>query len=76
MLTGSLRFRGDFPVVGDYVEITENPYGDSLIREICPRRSVFWRPDRGGHEDAFVKNLGSPIPRTPATAARRRASTP
>ena len=31
MLTGSLRYRGDFPVVGDYVEITENPYGDSLI---------------------------------------------
>ena len=57
VLTGSLRFRGDFPVVGDYVEITENPYGDSLIREVCPRRSVFWRPDRGGHGDAFVKNL-------------------
>ena len=57
MLTGSLRFRGDFPVVGDYVEITENPYGDSLIREVCPRRSVFRRPDRGGHGDAFVKNL-------------------
>ena len=57
VLTGSLRFRGDFPVVGDYVEITENPYGDSLIREVCPRRSVFRRPDRGGHGDAFVKNL-------------------
>jgi putative ribosome biogenesis GTPase RsgA len=31
-LTGSLRYREAFPVVGDEVEITENPYGDSLIR--------------------------------------------
>ena len=48
-LTGSLRYREAFPVVGDDVEITENPYGDSLIREIRPRRTMFCRPDRGGH---------------------------
>ncbi len=57
VLTGSLRYRDEYPVVGDYVEITENPYGDSLIREILPRRTVFYRPDRGGHADGFAKNV-------------------
>ncbi len=56
-LTGSLRYREAFPVVGDDVEITENPYGDSLIREIRTRRTVFCRPDRGGHADGFAKTL-------------------
>ena len=56
-LTGSMRYREEFPVVGDDVEITENPYGDSLIREIRPRRTVFCRPDRGGHADGFAKTL-------------------
>ena len=28
---GSLRYRDEYPVAGDYVEITENPYGDSLM---------------------------------------------
>ena len=57
ILTGSLRYRDEFPVVGDYVEVTENPYGDSLIQAIRPRRTMFCRPDRGGHSDAFVKTL-------------------
>ena len=57
ILAGSLRYRDGFPVVGDYVEITENPYGDSLILEIRPRRTVFCRPDRGGHADGFVKTI-------------------
>ena len=57
VLTGSLRYRDEFPVVGDYTEITVNPYGDSLIRTILPRRTVFCRPDRGGHADGFVKTL-------------------
>ncbi len=56
-LTGSLRYREVFPVVGDEVEIAENLYGDSLIREIRPRRTVFCRPDRGGHADGFAKTL-------------------
>ena len=56
-LTGSMRYREEFPVVGDHVEITENPYGDSLIREILPRRTMFCRPDRSGHADAFAKTL-------------------
>ena len=57
ILAGSLRYRDAFPVVGDYVEVTENPYGDSLIQEIRPRRTQFCRPDRGGHADGFAKTL-------------------
>ena len=45
-LTGNLRYREEFPVVDDDVEIVENPYGDSLILEIRPRRTVFCRPVR------------------------------
>lgn len=57
VLAGSLRYREEYPVVGDYVEITENPYGDSLIQKIRPRRTVFCRPERGGHADGFAKTL-------------------
>ena len=57
VLTGNLRYRDEYPVVGDYAEITVNPYGDSLIQAIMPRRTVFCRPDRGGHADAFVKTM-------------------
>ena len=48
VLTGSLRYREEYPVVGDYVEITVNPYGDSLIRSILPRRTAFYRPAADG----------------------------
>ncbi len=41
VLTGSLRYREEYPVAGDFVEITVNPYGDSLIRSILPRRTAF-----------------------------------
>ena len=57
VLAGNLRYRDEFPVVGDEVEITVNPYGDSLIRTILPRRTVFCRPDRSGHADGFVKTM-------------------
>ena len=53
VLTGSLRYREEFPVVGDYVEITVNPFGDSLIRSILPRRTAFFRPDRGNPRGGF-----------------------
>ena len=56
-VTGSLRYRNEVPVAGDYVEITENPCGDSLIRAVLPRKTVFCRPDRGGHADGFVKTM-------------------
>lgn len=57
VLSGSLRYREEYPVAGDLVEITENPYGDGLIRGILPCRTVFCRPDRGGHADGFVKTV-------------------
>lgn len=57
VLAGSLRYQDEFPVVGDYVEIIPNPYGDSLIRAILPRKTVFCRPDRSGHADGFVKTM-------------------
>ena len=57
VLSGSLRYREEYPVVGDYVEITVNPYGDSLIQSVLPRRTAFFRPDRGGHADGFVKTV-------------------
>ncbi len=57
VLAGSLRYQDEFPVVGDYVEVIANPYGDSLIRAIQPRKTVFCRPDRGGHADGFVKTV-------------------
>ena len=56
-LAGNLRYRDEFPVVGDYTEITVNPYGDSLIRAILTRKSAFYRPDRGGHAEGFVKTM-------------------
>ena len=55
--SGSLRYREEIPVVGDYAEIAENPAGDSLIQAILPRRTVFCRPDRSGHADGFVKTI-------------------
>lgn len=57
VLAGSLRYQDEFPAVGDYVEVIPNPYGDSLIRAILPRKTVFCRPDRGGHADGFVKTM-------------------
>ena len=57
VLAGSLRYQDEFPVVGDYVEVIPNPYGDSLICAILPRKTVFCRPDRGGHADGFVKTM-------------------
>lgn len=57
VLAGSLRYQDEFPVVGDYVKVIPNPYGDSLIRAILPRKTIFCRPDRGGHADGFVKTM-------------------
>ena len=43
---GSLRYRDEYPVAGDYVEITENPYGDSLI--LAVRRAELCSAGRTG----------------------------
>ena len=45
------------PVVGDYVKVITNEYGDALIDEVLPRATVFKRPNRSGHSEGFVKNL-------------------
>ena len=34
------------PVVGDYVKVITNEYGDALIDEVLPRTTVFKRPNR------------------------------
>ena len=34
------------PVVGDYVKFIYNPMGDSLIQEVCERKSFLKRPDQ------------------------------
>ena len=47
----------DPPVVGDYVLLQYNEYGDSLIESIAPRKTMFVRPNRSGHAEGFVKNL-------------------
>jgi len=57
IIAGSLRYEEKFPVVGDYVDVIENPYGDSLIKDILPRKSVFCRPERSGHSDVYVKTI-------------------
>ena len=37
------------PVVGDYVKVATNEYGDALIDEVLPRATAFKRPNRSGH---------------------------
>lgn len=36
----------EFPLVGDYVTFTYNPYGDSMICSVCERTSLLERPDQ------------------------------
>jgi len=58
ILKGSFSYKNEeIPVVGDYVKYLPNPYGDSFIEEILPRKTSFTRTDRGGHGDGYVKNL-------------------
>ena len=45
------------PVVGDFVKVITNEYGDALIDAVLPRKTAFKRPNRSGHAEAFVKNL-------------------
>lgn len=46
-----------YPVVGDYVTIKYNSYGDSVIEQLKPRKTYFVRPDRSGHAAGFVKTM-------------------
>lgn len=56
-LKGTLYHSRYYPVVGDYVEVSYNPYGDSLIEQIYERKTYLSRPDRSGHADGYVKTL-------------------
>ncbi len=47
----------ELPVVGDYVKFRFNPAGDSVINEVCERRSFLKRPDQSGHSIGFVKTM-------------------
>ena len=49
----------EFPTVGDWVEIEENVYGDSLILHTFPRHSFFSRRDPypGAREQAIAANF-------------------
>ena len=47
----------EYPVVGDYVLMQYNENGNSLIEEICERKSIFSRTDFSGHGAGYVKTV-------------------
>lgn len=47
----------NLPIVGDYVMVKENPFGEDVIEGVEPRQTVFTRPNRSGHSEGYVKNL-------------------
>lgn len=58
------KLRGSFfdgdrerPVVGDWVEVTLNPGGDSMIEAIRPRTTILKRADQSGHAIGYVKTM-------------------
>ena len=46
-----------YPVVGDYVLLDRNPYGDDRIVSVHPRRSEFRRADLLGHAPGYAKTI-------------------
>lgn len=52
-----IKFDDDIPVVGDFVYLQYNQYGDSLIAKLCKRKSKFSRTDFSGHAAAYVKTI-------------------
>lgn len=61
-LKGSYHKTGlDFPVIGDYVKLLWNPYGNSVIEEIQERKSIFRRADLKGHAAPFVKTVNEQV---------------
>ncbi|OZV11989.1 hypothetical protein CIW83_12160 [Tissierella sp. P1] len=51
------KMNKEYPVVGDYVLLKYNENGDSLIQEICERKSSFSRTDFSGHAAGYVKTV-------------------
>lgn len=52
-----IKFDDDIPVVGDFVYLQYNQYGDSLIAKLCTRKSKFSRTDFSGHAVSYVKTI-------------------
>ncbi|QSX06278.1 ribosome small subunit-dependent GTPase A [Sedimentibacter sp. zth1] len=52
-----IEFDDDIPVVGDFVYLLYNQYGDSLIAKLCKRKSKFSRTDFSGHAVGYVKTI-------------------
>lgn len=50
-----------FPVVGDYVELTYQSSGESIIDKICERKTSFSRLDLLGHNSVFAKSVKEQI---------------
>lgn len=51
-LVGKLLYNEEFPVVGDYCEITPMDEESVIILSIDERKSFISRPDRSGHDDS------------------------
>ncbi|MGI6576979.1 MAG: ribosome small subunit-dependent GTPase A [Eubacteriales bacterium] len=49
--------RESFPTTGDFVLISLNQSGDSIIIRTLPRKSMFVRSDFSGHAAGFVKTV-------------------
>ena len=54
-------YKGELPVVGDYVTFLYNQYGESVITSVCERKSLLKRPDQSGHAIGYVKNMKEQI---------------
>lgn len=52
-----IKFDDDIPVVGDFVYVKYNQYGDSLITKLCRRKSKFSRTYFSGHAVGYVKTI-------------------
>lgn len=52
-----IKYDCDMPVVGDFVYLQYNQYGDSLISKLCRRKSKFSRTDFSGHAVGYVKTI-------------------
>lgn len=57
VLSGKMAKSHKVPVVGDWVLASRDAYGSCVILDVEQRKSVFARPNRGGHSDGYVKTM-------------------
>ncbi|MGF7057928.1 ribosome small subunit-dependent GTPase A [Brassicibacter mesophilus] len=55
------KMNKEYPAVGDYVLLQYNESGNSLIEEICERKSSFSRTDFSGHAVGYVKTVKAQV---------------